>query len=298
MKKNIQIYISFLLFVFSIILTACGPDARLDMVGMFAGSSPKIDDRFTESQRYNNLHGFCTLQAPNENYHVYVCTDTHITKTQKRWTNFIENYRQDILCPVAVHLGDIIDAQNHYDEMYSAYLSVPMNPAKSDTLMAIAGNHDIYFKQWPQFIELFKTCTYYFIVRTPSGAKDLFICYDSADGTVGNKQYKWLSETLQWADNQEFRHVVACTHTHFFKRDHSQGHTSNFTIEETYTLLNLFAKHGVKMVWSGHDHAREITKVKGMTCIVVDSMKDEDMQPFYMLVTMGESISYEFISAD
>ena len=52
------------------------------------------------------------------------------------------------------------------------------------------------------------------------------------------------------------------------------------------------------MVWSGHDHAREITKVKEMTCIVVDSMKDEDMQPFYMLVTMGESISYEFISAD
>ena len=140
MKKNIFIWTIAMLFV------ACGPDARLDMVGMFAGSSPKIDDGFTESQRYNNLHGFCTLQAPNENYHVYVCTDTHITKTQKRWTNFIENYRQDILCPVAVHLGDIIDAQNHYDEMYSAYLSVPMNPAKSDTLMAIAGNHDIYFK--------------------------------------------------------------------------------------------------------------------------------------------------------
>lgn len=298
MKKNIQIYLGSLLFVLSIILTACGPDARLDMVGMFAGSSPKIDDRFTESQVYNNQHGFCILQAPAEDYHVYVCTDTHITKTQKRWINFIETYRQDMLCPVAVHLGDIIDAQNHFDEMYSAYQSVPMNPTKSDTLMAIAGNHDIYFKQWPQFIELFKTCTYYFIVRTPSGKQDLFICYDSADGTVGTKQLQWLTETLQWADSQDFRHIVACTHTHFFKRDYSQGHTSNYTIEETYALLNLFAKHGVEMVWSGHDHAREVTKVKGMTCIVVDSMKDSDKHPFYMLVTMGKSISYEFMPVD
>lgn len=298
MKKNIPFYLSSLLFVLTIILTACGPDARLDMVGMFAGSSPKIDDRFTESQVYNDQHGFCTLQAPAEDYHVYVCTDTHITKTQKRWINFIETYRQDMLCPVAVHLGDIIDAQNYFDEMYSAYQSVPMNPAKSDTLMAVAGNHDISFKQWPQFIELFKTCTYYFIVRTPSGAQDLFICYDSADGTVGSKQLQWLAETLQWADTQGFRHIVACTHTHFFKRDHSQGHSANYTTEETFALLNLFAKHGVEMLWSGHDHTREVTKVKGMTCIVVDSMKDGDKYPFYMLVTMGKSISYEFIPVD
>ena len=247
---------------------------------------------------YNDSIAFATLQAPSEDYRVYVCTDTHISTTQVNWTKFIESYRADMNCPVAIHLGDIIDAQNHFDEMYSAYQSVPMNPAKFDTLMAIAGNHDIYFKQWPQFIELFKTCTYYFIVRTPSGAQDLFICYDSADGTVGTKQLQWLAETLQWADSQDFRHIVACTHTHFFKRDYSQGHTSNYTIEETYALLNLFAKHQVEMVWSGHDHAREVTKVKGMTCIVVDSMKDADKNPFYMLVTMGKSISYEFIPVD
>jgi predicted phosphodiesterase len=297
MKKNIYICLGSLFLIFGSFV-ACGPDARLDMVGMFAGTSPKIDARFTESQVYNKQYGFSTIQAPAEDYRVYVCTDTHITKTQKRWTNFIETYRQDMLCPVAVHLGDIIDAQNHFDEMYSAYQSVPMNPTKLDTLMAVAGNHDIYFKQWPQFIELFKTCTYYFIVRMPSGAQDLFICYDSADGTVGTKQLQWLAETLQWADSQDFRHIVACTHTHFFKRDYSQGHTSNYTIEETYALLNLFAKHQVEMVWSGHDHAREVTKVKGMTCIVVDSMKDGDKHPFYMLVTMGKSISYEFIPVD
>lgn len=296
MKKNIQISVGYWLLAIGFIFAACGPDARLDMAGMFAGTSPTIDERFEQSKEYNDKAGFATLQAPSEDYHVYVCTDTHVTKTQIRWTNFIDTYRADLQCPVAVHLGDIIDAQNYFDEMYTAYQTVPLNLAKQDTLMMIAGNHDIYFKQWPEFIKYFKTCYYYFIVKTPAGKQDLFVVYDSADGTVGKKQLQWLEQTLTWADTQDFRHIVACTHTHFFKRDGSQGHTSNYTIEETYALLNLFTKHGVDMVWSGHDHSREITQVKGMTCIVVDSMKDEDKEPYYMLVTMGDKIDYEFVA--
>ena len=295
MKKNI-IYLGYCLLVISLICVSCGPDARLDMVGMFAGTSPTIDKRFEESKQYNDAHGFTTLQAPAENYRVYVCTDTHVTRTRTRWEYFIATYRQDNLCPVAVHLGDIIDAQKHFDYMYDALSVVPESTQKKDTLMAVAGNHDIYFKQWPDFLAKFKTCYYYFVVETPSGKKDLFVVYDSADGTVGSKQLQWLRETLEWADKQDFRHIVACTHTHFFKRDSSQGHTSNYTLEETYALLNMFEKHGVEMVWSGHDHSREITQVKGMTCIVVDSMKDEDKKPFYMLVTMGEKIDYEFVA--
>ena len=276
-------------------MISCGPDARLDMVGMFAGSSPTIDERFEQSQEYNNKHKFVTLKALTDDYKVHVCTDTHTSTTQVNWTKFIESYRADMNCPVAIHLGDIIDAQNHFDEMYSAYEAVSINPAKQDTLMVVTGNHDIYFKQWPLFLDKFKTCTYYFIVETPSGYRDLFICYDSADGTLGSKQLAWLKETLEWADTQSFRHIIGCTHTHLFKRDGSQGHTSNYTIEETYALINLYASHGVDMILSGHDHTREITRVSGMTCIVVDSMKDEDKRPYYMLVTMGENIAYEFV---
>ena len=291
MKPFFYLTISFLLSC----MISCGPDARLDMAGMFAGSSPKIDERFEQSQEYNNKHEFVTLKALTDDYKVHVCTDTHISTTQVNWTKFIESYRADMNCPVAIHLGDIIDAQNHFDEMYSAYEAVSINPAKQDTLMVVTGNHDIYFKQWPLFLDKFKTCTYYFIVETPSGYRDLFICYDSADGTLGTKQLAWLKATLEWADTQSFRHIIGCTHTHLFKRDGSQGHTSNYTIEETYALINLYASHGVDMIWSGHDHTREITRVSGMTCIVVDSMKDEDKRPYYMLVTMGENIAYEFV---
>lgn len=299
MKKNIQISLGSLLLVLVFFLTACGPDARLDLVGMFAGTSPTINKRFEQSRIYNKQAGFATLKAMSDDYHVYVCTDTHITETRTRFEHFVDTYRADLLCPVAVHLGDIIDAKTefaHVEEVLERHWISSILPTKPDTLMAVCGNHDIYFKLWDKYINTFKTSSYYFIVETPRGKQDLFIVYDSADGTVGSKQLKWLEELLQWADSQDFRHIVACTHTHFFKRDGSQGLTSNYTIEETYTLLNLFTHFGVDMVWSGHDHSREITQVKDMTCIVVDSMKDTDKKPHYMLVTMGDKIDYEFVA--
>lgn len=293
MKKSIFIWTIAMLFV------ACGPDTRLDMVGMFAGSSPTIDERFEQSQQYNQQAGYATIQALTDDYHVYVCTDTHIHKTRTRWEHFIQTYRADLRCPVAIHLGDIIDATTDFEYVEDALERHPLAelllPAK-DTLMAVCGNHDIYFKQWDNFIKTFKTSTYYFVVKTLSGQQDLFIVYDSADGTVGKKQLDWLREILAWAEKQDFRHIVVCTHTNFFKRDGSQGHSSNFPQEETYALLNLFTSHGVDMLWTGHDHSREVTQVKGMTSIVVDSMKDEDSHPHYMLVKMGEEIDYEFVA--
>lgn len=276
-------------------MVACGPEFRFDLIGTIAGTSPRIDQRLADSEKYNATHPFVTLQSPVEDYHVYVCTDTHITTEVSRWQSFVANYRQDTLCPVAIHLGDIVDAQNHFKDVHSAFAAMPKNPSKQDTLMVVAGNHDICFNQWPQYIETFKTSTYYFIVATPNGQRDLYIMFDSADGTVGKKQLKWLQETLQWADTQDFRHIIACTHTHFFMRDSSQGVATNFSIEETYALLNLFQTNGVEMVWTGHDHSREVTTYKDMTCIIVDSMKEEDKKPGYMLVTMSNDINYKFV---
>ena len=295
MKKNTHIYLASLIMILAT-LVACGPDARLDLVGNIAGTSPRIDQRLADSEKYNATHPFVTIKASDENYHVYVCTDTHITTNMSRWESFVNAYRQDMLCPVAVHLGDIVDAQNHFNDVHDAFEAMQKNPLKKDTMMVVAGNHDICFSQWPAFVETFKTSTYYFIVETPKGQRDLYIMFDSADGTVGRKQLTWLQSTLAWAAEQDFRHIVACTHTHFFMRDGSQGVATNFSIEETYTLLNLFQSHGVDMVWTGHDHSREVTQYKDMTCIIVDSMTEEDKLPCYMMVTMGDKPTYDFIA--
>ena len=295
MKTKIQFHL-FSCFMMLASFVACGPDARLDFIGNISGTSPRINERLADSEKYNATHPFVTLHATEESYHVYVCTDTHITTDVGRWGDFVSAYRQDIKCPVAVHLGDIVDAQNHFDEVHRAFAQMPKNPLKQDTMMVVAGNHDICFSQWPAFLETFKTSTYYFIVETPQGQRDLYIMFDSADGTVGGKQLKWLQEILAWAQNENFRHIIACTHTHFFMRDGSQGVATNFSIEETYMLLNLFQSHGVDMVWTGHDHSREVTQYKDMTCIIVDSMTEEDRKPCYMVAYIADKITYDFVA--
>ena len=176
--KKIQRFFCYWLLAIGIVCVSCGPDARLDMAGMFAGSSPTIDKRFEQSMEYNQQAGYATIHALMEHYHVYVCTDTHIHKTRKRWEYFIDAYRADIQCPVAIHLGDLIDAKTDFAYLEEALTPHPittMLPTKQDTLMAVCGNHDIYFKQWEQFIKTFKTSSYYFVVETPMGKKDLFV---------------------------------------------------------------------------------------------------------------------------
>ena len=292
--KKIYLPLSILM---SLLLSACDPDStNYDVIGMVAGSSPRIDLRFQDSQAYNEEHGFATIAAPAEDYHIYVCTDTHVDFSRNNWETFINAYRADTLCPVAIHLGDLINAQNHFQYMASALTDLPHNPAKPDTLMALVGNHDIYFNQWSEFLKYWHTGSYYFIVSTPSGQQDLFIVLDSSEGTMGSKQLAWLRDLLSWADTQTFRHRVVCTHTCFFKRDTSQGHTSNYSLEETYTLLNLFCQHQIEMIWTGHDHSREVTQIKSLTAIIVDSIEDKDETPFYMLVDMGQDIDYQFIA--
>lgn len=285
------------LLIALVALTACDPDTtNLDIVGMVAGSSPCIDKRFRDSQAYNDAHPFVTLAAPADTYHLYVCTDTHVDSTRRNWEYFIRQYRNDSLCPVAIHLGDLINAQNHFAFMAAALTDIPRTLPKTDTLMAVVGNHDIYFNQWSIFLKYWHTGSYYFLVQTPSGERDFFLVLDTSEGTLGSRQLAWLREVLSWADGQAFRHRIVCTHTSFFKRDTSQGHTSNMPLEETYTLLNLFQKHHIEMLWTGHDHSREVTQVKSLTCIIVDSMEDIDTQPAYMLVRMGAQIDYDFVA--
>lgn len=294
MKKNILSS----LFVAALLLSGCSdPDNNsLDVLGMVNGSSPNVEKRFADSQAFNAISGFATVKTTSENYRVFVHTDTHITDERGNLEYFIHQYRNALDCPFAIHLGDLIDAQNHWENMHSAYTDIPQNPNKpyGDTLFVMAGNHDIYFNQWEQYKKYWNTSSYYFIAETPSGKRDLFLILDSAEGTLGDNQMDWFKELLDWSDTQDFRHKVVCSHTHLFKNDGSQGHTSNYNLEETYEFLGLLSKHHVEMYWSGHDHSREVQTINGVTYIVVDALIESSPRPAYMVATMGDNIGYEF----
>ena len=293
MKKPYFHIIVFCVLVLT--LTTCNPN--YDMPGMFNGSSIRADDRFDESMAYNEKAGYSHIIVP-EDYRIYVCTDTHVDSTTRNVESFVKAYKSDPKCPFAIHLGDLVNAKGNYSRFFEAMATIPEGyvPGK-DTIFYTVGNHDLYFNQWEEYKKYVPTSTYWFDTRTIDGKLlDLFICIDSGEGTLGVSPLNWLRETLKEKSAENYRHIIVFTHTHMFKKDDSQGHTSNYSMEETYDLTALFSKYQVSMYWSGHDHSREMSNYGGVTYIVVDALLDPEERPFYMVADMGETIQTKFIS--
>lgn len=278
-----------------LIAVSCNPN--YDMAGMFNGSSVRADKRFEQSMTYNERAGYAHLVVP-ENYRIYVCTDTHVDSTTRNWEQFVKAYKADPQCPFAIHLGDLVNEKNNHEKFFNAAAVVPEGYiAGKDTCFYAVGNHDLYFNQWESYKRFVPTSTYWFDTRTADGKlMDLYICVDSGEGTLGVKPLDWLRSILEEKSQEEYRHIVVFSHTNMFKQDDSQGHSSNYPMEETYDITAIFSKYKVDMYWSGHDHYREITHYGGVTYITVDTMQDPVEHPYYMLVEMGENIHYDFVS--
>ena len=311
---------------FLIIFPSCNPN--YDLAGFLNGTSPEVSTRFEQSIAYNDSVGVPAVVVPSADYRVYVCTDSHIDSIPTNLTTFVQAAAADTLCPFALHLGDLVNAQGHIPYAVSLLQDPPLpllqregeslapivegnlsslplcrgSRRGSHPYLAIAlGNHDIYFNQWDEWRSYFGTSVYWFYTMLPdSTVLDRFICLDSAEGTLGTAQLQWLRELLTTnhlplTTNHPFRHTIVFTHTHLFKRDNSQGHTSNYAVEETYELTSLLEQGGVDMYWCGHDHSREITDYAGFTSIVVDAIEDHYPPAFYMVATLSDQINYQFI---
>ena len=325
--SNFQILIFSILFL---LLPSCNPN--YDLAGFLNSTSPKVSTRFEQSMAYNDSVGVPAVVVPSADYRVYVCTDSHIDSIPTNLTTFVQAAAADTLCPFALHLGDLVNAQGHIPYAVSLLQDPPLPLLQTEgeslapivegnlsplplcrgsrrgfypTLAIALGNHDIYFNQWDEWRSYFGTSVYWFYTMLPdSTVLDRFICLDSAEGTIGTAQLQWLRELLTGngsqpstlnAQHSSFRHTIVFTHTHFFRRDHSQQHTSNYAIEETYELTSLLEKGGVDMYWCGHDHSREITDYAGFTSIVVDAIEDHYPPAFYMVATLSDQINYHFI---
>ena len=284
MKKHI-LYIAL-----TVMMTACSDDMTLDLLGMFSPNGEVVDVRYDQSMAYNATQGEIHLNMGSDDYMMYVCTDSHITrKSHKNLDYFIDTYNAETAPKIAVHLGDLIDAQKNFP-CADSVLSLA-----NDHLFITPGNHDIYFKQWPIYRSYFNTSIYWFDTNNGSKKLDLFICLDTADGTLGTKQMKWLRELLEQKSKEGYRRIIVYTHTHFWKLDDSQGHTSNFALEETYELAALLAQYNVAYVWSGHQHARQSVLFRGVNYLVLDATKDSEKGQSYMTVQMGEHAIYHYI---
>ncbi len=293
MKTRISV-----LLLLSVMFATCNPN--YDMIGMIDGTSPEIAQRFADSRHYSDSVGVVHMQMPAD-YRIFVCTDSHIDTTHYGLEKFIRAYKADTNPHLCLFLGDLINAQAHFDHADSILHLDGVMTNRTDTVFLTCGNHDIYFNQWHVWQQYYGSSTYWFDTYTgtdyqTSKLLDLFICIDTAEGTLGTDQMKWLKDLLNAKKEAGYRYIIVFTHTHLFKQDNSQGHTSNLSIEETYELTSLLTDAGVDYYLCGHDHSREVTGYGNVKYITVDSSTDAEPNPFYMVMEMGQHVNYEFIS--
>jgi len=261
---------------------------------MFSPNGETIDARFEQSLAYNATRGEIHMDMQADDYTIYVCTDSHITrKTHRNLDYFVAQYRAAAAPKLALHLGDVIDAQKNFPCADSILHFAGQTIA--DTLFVTPGNHDIYFKQWPIYRDYFKSSVYWFDTRNGEKKLDLFICLDSAEGELGVKQMNWLRSLLDEKSKEGYRRIIVFSHTHLWKLDASQGHTSNMALEATYEFTSLLSQYGVEFYWCGHQHARQVVRFKGVTYMVLNATKDSENGQSYMIAHMGENVSYDYI---
>jgi predicted phosphodiesterase len=277
----------------AVLFTACSDESTLDIKGMFSPQGETVNTRFAQSMAYNDSVGEIHLDMKADEYTVFVCSDSHVTRQRhKLLAHFVKTYEAAVGPKLAIHLGDLIDAQKNFP-CADSVLRLG-GRSITDTLFLTPGNHDIYFKQWPIYRSFFKTGTYWFDTNNGSKKLDLFICLDSAEATMGTDQTRWLRDLLSAKSKEGYRRIIVFTHTHFWKLDTSQGYCSNYALEETYELASLFAQYGVEYVWAGHQHAQQSVLYKGVKYLVLDSTKDTENGQSYMTATLGPSAIYHY----
>ena len=280
--------LKYILFItVAIFITSCD---KYDIQGFFvAPSKERVNKRFEQSIEYNQHHLNDTLIISNqENYTFLAASDFHVKTTAVNLAKYTKITASNPNVLFSTILGDITD---QLGGLQIAYDSIKNNKGDA-TMRILAGNHDTYFDQWSKYYELFGSSTYFFVVKTPT-TSDLFIALETASGTLGKSQQKWLEDILKEKRSQH-RYCVIMTHTHFFDRNMSQFPTGNYSIEETATLTDLFTQHNVNLVISGHDHQNENYKFNNVTYLVLDDIQDLDTEPTYFAIDIkGDNITFE-----
>lgn len=298
MKNDRHIRMRFLavLGMTAVLLMFVSCTKNIDILGLFMTFNESPDERFAQSMEYNDEHGYDKITVVPDDYEVYVMSDIHVDFSTNNLDCFVSDYLADsVAAPFALCLGDLINATGHFD-LFDEHVK-PVSDAGRKIYYTV-GNHDLYFDQWPEFRSRYHTSTYWFEVQTVSGSKDLYIAIDSGNGTLGRDQRNWLENVLKDKQNQGYRHIIVFTHTHFFKKDTSQGHTSNFNLEETYDLLDLFDRYDVSMVLQGHSHSRDLTTFKDVVYLRVDALEDYALDAYYTILNVGNYINYEFVKVN
>ncbi len=267
------------------IINACN---RLEFVEFLPLAHKKVDKRFTKSMQIASP--IDTINVP-DNYRFYVCGDSHYETTAHKLTSMLRTANNDTLCQFVFHVGDIVD----YKSLYPAIKNIITTELTTSPFLTALGNHDIYFDEWDDYQQHFGTAIYSFIIKG-NCFSDLCICIDTASGTLGKEQKKWLENLLQ-SERKKHRHCIVFSHTNIWNTDLSQTPSGNFSIDETLYLTHTLTQHNVDMYICGHDHYREVMSYNGVDYITLDAIKETAHNSSYIIVSCeNDNIEIEWIA--
>ena len=222
------------------------------------------NQRFILSMDWNNSHSCREISVPSDDYSLLVMGDSHVGGV-----NNLDRFLSIALSmnsAAVIMAGDLTTGKSGDYDTFQQHL--PLQELLPQFL--IAGNHDLWGEGCNEFFTRFGTSTYYFTVDTPV-ASDLFICLETAGGTLGDMQLDWLRDILQ-KERSGYRHCIVFTHNHLIRSRHSE--VSNPPVEEMQILLGLFSNYNIDLVVTAHDHKYDTVEFGNTTYVIIDPLKD------------------------
>jgi predicted phosphodiesterase len=272
---------SLLIAAIVVLVSACGK-----IEGPTSSSEP-IDLRFNESMSWNMSNPSTEINVESDEYTILIMADVHVGGTFNL-DKFVNIARDEKPAAVVID-GDFTGGKAEEYDTFGKHF--PTNDSMNS--FCVAGNHDLLQNGWKEFYKRYGSSSYYFTVKTPAGS-DLFICLDTGGGTLGKLQTKWFTQILQNI-RPSYRRCFVITHINLLRPRKTES--TNLVEEELIFLMDLFARHNVDMVITGHDHKRDVETFGVTTYIILDAMKDGLSNAGFMNIKVenGE-IKYEFVS--
>jgi predicted phosphodiesterase len=273
--------IIFFIFLVSVIFTGC----NVDFLGFFASND--LDERLAAKDNFNYIvdesksRDWRTLFLNNENdYSFIVLTDTHIEDGNAFELEKIAKIIKDnVQIEFAVILGDITQygtTQDIKKFMEIAELfDIPCYP--------VIGNHDVYFKNWPNWNKLIGSTNY----KITGPGINLYIL-DSANSFFGKQQLNWLESEVKNATGK----VFVFTHCPLFVTGPADMQELT-DIRERARIVSIL-RNRCDIMFMGHSHKRYINEAGNVQYVAIEDFKGTKA---YCLVTVTNSkVTYKFKS--
>ena len=107
----------------------------------------------------------------------------------------------------------------------------------------------------------------------------------------------WLESLLE-REREGVRHCFIGTHANFFSPAGYVDVISTYPVDEWMRLLDLFERHRVTAVFSGHSHMRDETTLGGVRYVTVGSWCDDKREWAWVECRTDSSLQIDFRSVD